>query len=359
MFKQFCCEHTSVEHVKPIEAQLLASFKEMENTDVILDCLNILVTTNDGKLVKDLQNFLNFFVSCINKNDKNSESLFMCIKNLLIIDKLVKTSDQYEQAIDALLKNNFDIELVSSWITETAESCEFNAYYLKPYLTWVHTHIDQNFDMLSKQLSNVMDNKWGSCEVGTDLTNWHSFTYDLNFVPAFRKLKKGQLLVDKFINKLDTSETNETLKSCMVISRTFKPVDKESITSCLTNIMSQVINEDLVDKSEILPELIKTLFTLHDQNQIQAFIPLREIADFYLKHPENIYVLKFFDFCLTFHSWKKIPTQNLTEILEELFVSLSNQLTSWEPETRLLALHAMSIVVPLLGNRILVTDCFI
>ena len=108
---QFLCEHTTVKFIEPIQVKLFDMIKQnCSNHLIFLDCLNILITTKHGSLVKDSAMFADFLKSCTPTDKQPSANLFKCYSSLLLED-VDKSSDVYDKCIGLVTKSKFEVNI--------------------------------------------------------------------------------------------------------------------------------------------------------------------------------------------------------------------------------------------------------
>jgi hypothetical protein len=240
-FIKFVCDHTTEDFIKPIQVKLFDMMKQnCSNHLIFLDCLNILITTKHGTLVKDSAMFVDFLKSCTPTDKQPSANLFKCYSSLLLED-VEKSSDVYDNCIGLVTKSNFEVDLVCDLINEIIDDSIFDEHYLKPYLAWVQTNLDKSYDLICSDSSHICNGKSdASPKLGSDLENLHIFTFDFNLVPALRmrKVKKSDIFTNKILEKIDVSSSNQILKDGIVICRSFKQVDKADLTSILNDVFN-------------------------------------------------------------------------------------------------------------------------
>ncbi len=241
-------------------------------------------------------------------------------------------------------------------MNEVIENSIFDEYYFKPYLAWVQTHIDTNYDLISRQLSHICTVKSEAApKLASDLENLQIFTFNVTLVPALRNLKNADLFTNKILEKINVSSTKEQLKESIIICRSFKQVDKAKLTSLLDKVFHKIVDENLEDKLEVLPEIITALFALHSSAKVASMINLEKCANLFVKNPANVYVLQMFDFMLLLHLLQDSADLGGTD-KEKVFTALGDHLGSWEPVAREIAVHALTLVIPLLGKIVIVLE---
>ena len=317
---------------------------------MFFQCLNIFITSDNGVLVKNLEKVTNFLQDCI-KEKANSEEILNCLKNLLAMEKIYKSHDDYQLIMDLITKNKFDLNLICDLVTEMQEKSEFDMYYLKPYLAWVQIHIAQNFDQLSKHLCDLIAAKNGTCQFGPELETFKPFSYDLNLVPSLRKVCKEDLFTNLFVDQLKTSSNVEAVTNSLTICMCLKPLNKDKVLENIASFLGDVLDGKHDDKISTLPSVIRCLCVLLPHDKVASYLNLEKICSLYLTKPASFDHLQLLNFALTCHSWQaEIAVQEAN--LEELFSSLSGQLASWDPVGRQLALHSLTLLIPLLGKII-------
>ena len=172
-------------------------------------------------------------------------------------------------------------------------------------------------------------------------------------MPALRKVKNSDLFTNKMIEKINVSSSKDTLKESIIICRSFKQVDKAKLTSLLDEVFHKIVDENLEDKLEVLPVIITALFALHSSSKVASMINLEKCANLFVKNPANVYVLQMFDFMLLLHLLQDSADLGGTD-KEKVFTALVDHLGSWEPVAREIAVHALTLVIPLLGKNVIV-----
>ena len=106
------CEHTTHEFIKPIQDKLFDKVKQnCANHLIFLDCLNILISANNGLLVKDSATLADFLKSCTPTDKQPSANLFKCYSSLLL-ESIDKSSEVYEKCIELVTKSNFEVNIL-------------------------------------------------------------------------------------------------------------------------------------------------------------------------------------------------------------------------------------------------------
>ena len=172
-------------------------------------------------------------------------------------------------------------------------------------------------------------------------------------MPALRKVKNSDLFTNKMLEKINVSSSKDTLKESIIICRSFKQVDKAKLTSLLDEVFHKIVDENLEDKLEVLPVIITALFALHSSSKVASMINLEKCANLFVKNPANVYVLQMFDFMLLLHLLQDSADLGGTD-KEKVFTALVDHLGSWEPVAREIAVHALTLVIPLLGKNVIV-----
>ena len=172
-------------------------------------------------------------------------------------------------------------------------------------------------------------------------------------MPALRKVKNSDLFTNKMLEKINVSSSKDTLKESIIICRSFKQVDKAKLTSLLDEVFHKIVDENLEDKLEVLPVIITALFALHSSSKVASMINLEKCANLFVKYPANVYVLQMFDFMLLLHLLQDSADLGGTD-KEKVFTALVDHLGSWEPVAREIAVHALTLVIPLLGKNVIV-----
>ena len=189
-----------------------------------------------------------------------------------------------------------------------------------------------------------------SPRLASDLENLHIFTFDFNLVPALRKVKKSDIFTNKILEKIDVSSSNQILKDSIIICRSLKQVDKADLTSVLNDVFKKIVNDNLEDKMEVLPVIITTILVLHSSSKVTSMINLENCANVFLKNPSNVHVLQMFDFMLLLHLMQESADIDSATDKEKVFTALGDHLASWEPVAREIAVHALTLLIPLLGK---------
>ena len=195
-----------------------------------------------------------------------------------------------------------------------------------------------------------------SPRLASDLENLHIFTFDFNLVPALRKVKKSDIFTNKILEKIDVSSSNQILKDSIVICRSLKQVDKADLTSVLNDVFKKIVNDNLEDKMEVLPVIITTILVLHSSSKVTSMINLENCANVFLKNPSNVHVLQMFDFMLLLHLMQESADIDSATDKEKVFTALGDHLASWEPVAREIAVHALTLLIPLLGKITVVRE---
>ena len=92
-----CCEHSEQKYIQPLYKKLCTKIQEdLENKEILTECLDIFIKTENGKLVEDVSEVLDFLKQFI-KEGLKVKAITEFLKNLLIMPEINKTSANYEE----------------------------------------------------------------------------------------------------------------------------------------------------------------------------------------------------------------------------------------------------------------------
>ena len=349
---QFCCEHTSPKFVEPILAitweYIQKNLHEPERTRIYLQCLNTVISTKQGRLVKDTRKLLDLLRDLIGKDCRTEECL-ECVMSVIEAEKIPKTEDQVSEAVGLVMEHGFSLEQKMRFVSEFQDESVFDSFLMKPYLGWIQRAAAENYDSLSSHLSSVLLERSPVCQLGADLRTVQRFTLDLQLVPSLRRFKKQELFPNLAIQRLDKKESVETIRNSLLICTSVRPIDTDKVLERISVLIRHVLEEKDLSKLPILPMAIQTVTFLSSPTKVIDYFDSEKIAELFLESTDKD-ILQVLNFALTAESWSE--TCRLSpETLEQILTRLVSFLSDPGSTVRLLALHSLSLVLPQLGAQ--------
>ena len=368
---QFSCDHTGPENVDPILRITLEKVDEtIENinktceisneeielskagqdvqTNIILECLEILITNKQGRLIKDFKSLLCFFNGLVKKGCASDE-LMNCIKSVVESEKIVKTEDQVRETVCLVLETGFSNQQKMDFVSQFDDESIFDRYLIKPYLAFVQREIKENFEPLSAHLAAILLQRNPACENGSEMESYSSFSIDLQLVPALRKIKTEDLFPTLCLEKIDQNYSAETIKHALVICSSIRPISSEKVLKKITTLSRQVLAKKDWSLVPVLPLALQAVSSLSCPKTVVEYFDVASIAELLLEDP-NRDILKLFNFALTCESWTETCRLS-SETLELIITRLLPLLSDPRPQVRQLTLHSLSLILSSLGEK--------
>ena len=369
---QFSCDHTSPEHVDPIFRITLEKVEETlekveeisemspevsktkvpqygnTTANIILGCLDILIQSKQGSLVKNFKSLLDFFGGLVEKGCASDE-LMNCVKSVVESVKIFKTEDQVRETVCLVLETGFTIQQKMDFVSEFDDESIFDRFLLKPYLAFIQREIKENFDPLSTHLAAILLQRNPACEFGSDMENFSNFSIDLQLVPALRKIKTEDLFPTLCLEKIEKNFSIETIKHALIICSSIRPICSEKVLKKITTLSRQILSKKDWSLVPVLPLALQAVSSLACPKTVVEYFDTVRIAELLLEDPNND-ILKLFNFALTCESW----TDNCrlsSETLEKVITCLISLLSDPRSQIRQLTLHSLSLVLSILGEK--------
>ena len=186
---------------------------------------------------------------------------------------------------------------------------------------------------------------------GDQLQCWSPPAIDLMIVPGLRPIPKQEKFSSVILDKVSSDMSPGQLTDCLVCLASLRPVSRPMLLDKTVTIANQLLTTS--DAHQVLPVIIALLASLSDKN-VTEDISLDKVIKLYSDNPSNKECIKSLNFILSAARDKvKIEAEQTRALLESLQCNLS----SADPETRLLCLQSMLQLLPMLGGSVKRVRC--